>query len=48
LQLLATQQLLVVDSGHVLEELLDQIDVGEDHTATAIALKTNFVEGLTR
>jgi len=33
-------------AGVVLEELFDQIDVGENHAAAAVALKTDLVEGL--
>lgn len=32
--------------GNVLEEFLDQVDVGEDHAAAAVTLETYFVEGL--
>tara|TARA_R110002003_G_scaffold44_13_gene3345 strand:- start:3741 stop:3929 length:189 start_codon:yes stop_codon:yes gene_type:complete len=33
-------------AGNVLEELLDQIDVGQDHAAAAVALETDGVEGV--
>jgi len=36
-----------VGAGNVLEELLDQVDVGEDHAAAAVAGKTELVEGIT-
>jgi hypothetical protein len=32
----------------VLEEFLDEIDVGEDHTAATVALQTDGVEGVTK
>ena len=44
----ATQFLLVfgsVGGGHVLEEFLDEVDVSEDHAATAVALEAYGVEG---
>jgi hypothetical protein len=44
----AARQRITIGSGHVLEELFDQIDVGKDHTAAAVALKTNIVKGFTR
>ena len=34
-------------AGNVLEELLDQVDVGEDHAAAAVACETELVEGIT-
>jgi hypothetical protein len=34
-------------AGNVLEELLDQVDVGEDHAAAAVACETELVEGVT-
>jgi hypothetical protein len=34
-------------AGNVLEELLDQVDVGQDHAAAAVALETDGVEGVT-
>jgi hypothetical protein len=34
-------------TGDVLEEFLDQVDVGEDHAAAAVALETDVVEGVT-
>jgi hypothetical protein len=37
---------LAVGAGDVLEELLDQVDVGEDHTTAAVALQTDGVEGV--
>jgi hypothetical protein len=33
-------------AGYVLEEFLDQVDVGEDHTAAAIARETDGIEGV--
>jgi hypothetical protein len=37
-----------VDAENVLEQFLDQVDVGEDHAAAAVALQTDSVEGVTR
>ena len=34
-------------AGYVLEQLLDQIDVGKDHAAAAVALETDAVERFT-
>lgn len=31
----------------VLQELLDQVDVGHDHTATAVPLEAELVHGVT-
>ena len=47
--LLAHRPLLgsFLGAGYVLEEFLDQVHVGEDHAAAAIALETNGVEGIT-
>jgi hypothetical protein len=44
--ILAAQQCVDIGCGHVLEKLFDQIDVGKDHAAAAVALKANLVEGL--
>ena len=35
-----------IGAGNVLEELLDQVDVGEDHAAAAVAGETELVEGI--
>jgi hypothetical protein len=35
-------------TGNVLEELLDEVDVGEDHAATAVALETYGIECVTK
>jgi hypothetical protein len=34
-------------AGDVLEEFLDEVDVGENHTAAAVALEADGVEGVT-
>jgi hypothetical protein len=34
-------------AGNVLEEFLDEIDVGENHAAAAVALEADGVEGVT-
>jgi hypothetical protein len=39
---------LVALAGNVLEQLLDKIDVSENHTTAAVALETDGVEGITR
>lgn len=46
--ILAAHCPVAIGGRHVLEELFDQIDVGKDHAAAAVALKTNLVEGLAR
>jgi len=33
-------------AGVVLEQFLDEVDVGEDHAAAAVALETDGVEGV--
>jgi hypothetical protein len=38
--------LVLVGARDVLEELLDKIDVREDHTTAAVALEADGVEGL--
>lgn len=38
----------VLGAGYVLEQLLNQIDVGEDHAAAAVALETDTVERFAR
>ena len=37
----------LVGAGDVLEQLLDQVDVGEDHAAAAVAREAELVEGVT-
>jgi hypothetical protein len=39
---------LVALAGDVLEELLDEIDVSEDHATAAVTLETDRVESITR
>jgi hypothetical protein len=34
-------------AGNVLEEFLDEVDVGENHAAAAVALEADGVEGIT-
>jgi hypothetical protein len=33
-------------AGVVLEQFLDEVDVGEDHAATAVALETDGIKGV--
>ena len=44
--ILAAHQLVAIGGGNVLEELFDEIDVGKNHAAAAVALETDLVEGL--
>jgi hypothetical protein len=47
LHVLAQLLLLLVSSiRSVLEELLDKVDVGHDHTAAAVSLKTELVHSV--
>jgi hypothetical protein len=39
-------QLGAFGSGNVLEQLLNQIDVCEDHAAAAVALEVELVDGV--
>lgn len=38
----------LVRAGNVLEELLDEVDMGEDHATAAIAGQADGVESITR
>ena len=35
-------------TGYILEELLNEVNVGEDHAAAAVTLKTDTIECFTR
>lgn len=38
---------MVLESRGILEQFLDQVDVGHDHTAAAVALEAKLVHGIT-
>ena len=37
---------LAIATGHVLEQFLDEIDVGEDHAAAAVSAEVELIDGL--
>lgn len=41
--LVGTQRPFAADQGRLLEELLDQVDVGHDHAAAAVTLEAELV-----
>ena len=42
------REAVALAAGYVLKKLLDEVDVGEDHAAAAVALEADGVEGVTK